>query len=248
MMADLSERSLTVSNEDIKQLMYVFSHDLRNPLVNMRALMNDLQVTLSHAGDDAETIREAVQEDVPETLAMMDAVVLRMNELITGANGIYHGMFDMLEYEQVELADLVHREIQRRKDALDALNIAITVKALSKVWGDSLLVGQMIGVLLDNVLAFAGEGSDVSLHTEKRKGMDVLVMRDNGKGINGSDLSRIFQPFFSTDTNHHGMGLALLKAWVQAHAGKVWCESVLAEGSVFYIGLPEYNAPHVDET
>ncbi|MDX8398165.1 MAG: HAMP domain-containing sensor histidine kinase [Mariprofundaceae bacterium] len=230
--------SLVVSKEDMKQLMYVFSHDLRNPLVNMRALINEVKMGLKDSNENPKLLPKFIQTDLPETIEMMDEVVIRMNALIGGANDVFHGMFDHLECEKVDLDALLKREFERRKLIIDASSISYHVESLSKIWADPLAISQLVGQLLDNALRFCGEKGHVSIHIEKRANLDVLLVRDSGSGISGSDLGQVFQPFFTTDKKRSGMGLALVKALVQAHGGQVWCESTLGAGSIFYVALP----------
>jgi len=230
-----------ISKQDMSQLMYVFSHDLRNPLINMNALLSDIQMSLSDAGHDSEAIRHVVEGDLSESLEMMGQVISHMNGLVSGANDIYHCMFDDLEAEHIPLSEWVERVLVRQQDLLTAKNISITARELATFWVDPLAMERIVTALLDNALRFTPEGGHISLHTESRSGLDVLVVRDSGAGISESDLQRIFQPFFSTDRERAGMGLALVKSLVQAHGGQVWCESKLGSGSIFYIALPHQS-------
>jgi len=231
-------KNMAISKLDIEKLMYVFSHDLRNPLINMRALASDIQAILDDAGDDAAICR-AVREDLPENLEMMHDVISRMDSLISGANDIYHGMFDELEPECVDLAEWVNREVSRKKNDLDSKGIEISLGELSTVWVDGLAMQRILQELLDNAVRFTERGGHISLYTEMRSGLDVLIVRDNGLGMSESDMERAFQPFFSTDRARSGIGLAVVKALLQAHGGRIWCESSIGKGSIFYVALPQ---------
>jgi len=230
--------TFSISKQDMAQLMYVFSHDLRNPLINMNALLSDIQMSLRDTNNDSTAIYQVVQEDLPESLDMMADVITHMHGLVSGANDIYHCMFDDLEPEHIELSQWVERILERQKGILEDKGISITARELSTIWADPLALERIMTALLDNALHFTPEGGHISLHTEKRSGMDVLVIRDSGVGMSESDLQRVFQPFFSTNKKYAGMGLAVVKALVQAHGGQIWCESTLGMGSIFYIALP----------
>ena len=230
--------AFSISKQDMAQLMYVFSHDLRNPLINMNALLSDMRMALSDVANDSTAMSYLVQKGLPESLEMMSDVMMHMNGLVSGADDMYHCMFDDLEPECVQLSECVERILIRQRGILNDKGISITARALSSVWADPLAIERIITVLLDNAVRFTPSGGHISLHTEKRSDLDVLVIRDSGVGMSESDLQRVFQPFYSTDKKRAGMGLAVVKALVQAHGGKVWCESTLAMGSIFYIGLP----------
>lgn len=231
--------AFAISKKDMAQLMYVFSHDLRNPLINMSALLNDIQMSLTDAGNDSTAMRHVVQEDLPESLEMMEDVITHMNGLVSGTNDMYHCMFDGLEPEYIQLSEWIEHVLERQQRVLEDKNISIKAHELSSIWVDPLAMERIVMALLDNALRFTPLGGHISLHTEKRSGLDVLVVRDTGAGMSESDLQRVFHPFFSTDKKRTGMGLAIVKTLVQAHGGQVWCESTLGMGSIFYIALPE---------
>ncbi|GEM_PF-4173544 len=230
--------TFAISRQDMAQLMYVFSHDLRNPLVNMNALLSDIQMSLRDANNDSAAMCHVVQDDLPESLEMMADVITHMDALVSGANDIYHCMFDDLEPEHIQLSEWIERVLERQKEILEDKGISITARELSTIWADPLALERIVTAVLDNALHFTPVGGHISLHTEKRSGVDVLVVRDSGVGMSESDVQRVFQPFFSTDKKHSGMGLAVVKSLVQAHGGQIWCESTLGMGSIFYIALP----------
>ena len=233
--------AFAISQKDMAQLMYVFSHDLRNPLINMNALLSDIQLSLADADNDSTAICHVVKEDLPENLAMMAEVITHMNSLVSGANDMYHCMFDDLQPEHIQLSEWVERVLTRQQGILQEKDISIAINELSSVWADPLAIERILTALLDNALHFTPIGGHISLHTEKRSGLDVLVVRDTGVGMSESDLQRVFNPFFSTDKKRTGMGMAVVKSLLQAHGGQVWCESTLGMGSIFYIALPEQS-------
>jgi signal transduction histidine kinase len=150
-------------------------------------------------------------------------------------------MFDELLCEHVGVAELLDRELARyQKRCGMPEHISISMHVSGSIWADSLWAGKMFGVLIENAFqAMKGEGC-LTFEMEKRRGLDVLKIRDSGVGLTESDLKYIFQPFYSL-TGRKGMGLALLKASVWAHGGKVWCESRMDVGSIFYVGFPEHK-------
>jgi len=235
--------AFSISKQDMAQLMYVFSHDLHNPLINMRALLSDVQTSMADAGNDSIAVSHAVREELPESLAMMEEVISHMHTLISGSNEIYHCMFDDLECDYIDLTEWFQRELERQKDRLDSAAVSVSLGNLSTFWVDPLAMERIIKELLDNAVRFTPHGGSILVHTERRLGQDVLVVRDSGVGMSENDLERAFQPFSSVDRGRAGMGLAIVKAFVQAHGGQTWCESTLAMGSIFYVAMP-HKAKH----
>ena len=230
------QEDVSVSKKDVQQLLHVFSHDLRNPLVNMEALLRDSEQYCT--GD--VVVPEHVYE-MRDNMLMMQDVVQRMNQMIHGAQEIYHAMFDALHCEYIDLAALVDLEVARcRRDYALSDTVSISVQLDVVVWGDALVLRRMIAELLDNaVLAMQGKQEGcISIEQKKQRGMHVLLVRDCGVGLSESDMQYVFQPFFSL-SQRRGLGLAKVKAWAQAHGGKVWCESKEHMGTIVYIALPE---------
>jgi signal transduction histidine kinase len=65
-----------------------------------------------------------------------------------------------------------------------------------------------------------------------------LTVEDSGKGVVGSDLARVFEPFFSTKREGLGMGLSISRSIVQAHGGRIWAENSDGRGAIFHCVLP----------
>jgi signal transduction histidine kinase len=69
-------------------------------------------------------------------------------------------------------------------------------------------------------------------------GKILIMIADNGKGISEDIRDKIFMPNFSTKYSGSGIGLAIAKRAIEHARGKIWFDSVLGEGTVFYIELP----------
>jgi two-component system nitrogen regulation sensor histidine kinase NtrY len=70
----------------------------------------------------------------------------------------------------------------------------------------------------------------------------LLKIRDNGNGIPENVRERIFEPNFTTKSSGTGLGLAFVKNSIENAGGKVWYETVLEEGTTFYLNFPEAKA------
>lgn len=68
-----------------------------------------------------------------------------------------------------------------------------------------------------------------------------IVVQDNGPGIKANDLSRVFEPFYTTKSHGTGLGLAVVESVVKAHQGTISCQSELGLGTQFILNLPCIN-------
>jgi signal transduction histidine kinase len=105
-------------------------------------------------------------------------------------------------------------------------------------------IGQVILNLVANAIKFTKPGGKISISLSKR-GSDVLVeVKDNGVGISPQHIPKLFDKFYQVDpslTRTHGgagLGLAISKAIVEAHGGRIGVKSELNMGSSFWFTLP----------
>jgi signal transduction histidine kinase len=66
----------------------------------------------------------------------------------------------------------------------------------------------------------------------------LILVEDNGCGIDPENADRIFEAFFTTKSHGTGMGLAICRSIVEAHGGRLWAAPGSAQGTVFYMTLP----------
>jgi len=155
------------SKEDIQQLIHVFSHDLRNPLVNMEALLREMRDCCEKTHGDAYQ-----HDDMDDNLDMMGEVLARMNALIHGINQVYHAMFDDLSCEYIDVAPLLERVLKRyQEDHTVPKHVTVSIQVSGRIWADPLWFRKMVEVLIDN--AFQAIGQEGCLSIEM-----------NGSGLN----------------------------------------------------------------
>jgi signal transduction histidine kinase len=65
-----------------------------------------------------------------------------------------------------------------------------------------------------------------------------ISVTDNGIGVSAENMSRLFEPFFTTRSQGIGMGLAISRSIIEAHGGRLWADSTVDQGSVFQFTLP----------
>jgi signal transduction histidine kinase len=76
-------------------------------------------------------------------------------------------------------------------------------------------------------------------------GLLEISVADNGEGIAGECLPRIFDRFFTTKSGGLGLGLPISRSIIESHGGVLWCDSVPAESTVFRFTLPVHRRPDV---
>ncbi|MFZ1754732.1 MAG: ATP-binding protein [Caldilineaceae bacterium] len=122
---------------------------------------------------------------------------------------------------------------------------------------------RVIDNLLDNAVKFSPEGGTIHVQLRHIQKLDsegrpvhwqVVSVADQGIGIADGDIPHIWERFFQADNTTTrrfggtGLGLALVKEFVEAHGGEVWADSVPGEGTTVSFSLPSYSAPEPETT
>jgi len=112
------------------------------------------------------------------------------------------------------------------------------------VIGDRTLLRQSVSNLVDNAVKYTPSGGVVSVGLDITEDTATIRVSDTGIGIAPADQVRLFEKFYRIKRRETGsiqgtgLGLALVRSIVERHGGRVWVESVLNEGSTFFIQLP----------
>jgi signal transduction histidine kinase len=207
------------------------THEIRNPLnaigLNAELLQEELE-----AAPGAR--REAVQ------------LVTAISREVDRLNGVAEEYlrFSRLPRPQLgreDLGEILGSLLDFLGPELQAARIGVRRElpaGLPPVRGDE---GQLRAVflnLLRNSREAMPEGGTVTVRTFRAEGSVVAEVRDTGGGIPPGDLTRIFEPFYSTKQRGTGLGLAFTQQVVREHGGTIRCESEVGRGTVFTVVLP----------
>ncbi len=158
-----------------------------------------------------------------------------------------------LKIEVISLPNFIDDIIDFVKDLAEKKKISLSrndIPSSLAVQADRSYLEQILINLLDNAVKYTPEGGRVTVSAVEKDSKDIqFSVEDNGIGIPKEDLSRIFERFYRVDKGRSkemggtGLGLSIVKHLVQAHGGRVWVESQLGKGSVFYFTLPNRSEP-----
>ena len=209
------------------------AHDLRTPLTRMR-----VTAEAALASNDPAKYREALSDCLEESerVSSMLTTLMDISEAETGTM--------KLKVVPVELSKLVAEVTELYEDAADdagvALNASVTPDLIVKADRDRLR--QALANLVDNAIKYTPRGGRVDVTAAIEVGSVVIRVADTGPGISEQDLPRIFDRLYRGDqsraTRGLGLGLSLVRAYVEAQGGRVTVDSKLGSGAAFTIRLP----------
>lgn len=225
--------ALARSNADLQQFAYVTSHDLQEPLRNIRAFAQMLAKRY-HGEFDGEAL---------ELLDFISGGAARMHALIQ----------DLLSYSRVvndeprvfapvPMGTALAWAIQNLQLSIGESQAKITHDALPDAWGDVITIVQLLQNLLANAIKYRSE-RPLQIHVcGRREGAEcVFGIRDNGIGMAPQYHERIFGLFkrlHGKEIAGTGIGLTICRKIVERHKGRIWVESSQNIGSTFWFTLP----------
>jgi C4-dicarboxylate-specific signal transduction histidine kinase len=141
--------------------------------------------------------------------------------------------------------DLIRDVLADFKDAMARQGVAAEINLAARpctVEANRVLIGQVLGNLIRNGIEAMQKTAKprrrLTINTATRHGALEIEINDRGPGISVEGVSDLFQPFVSTKPQGTGLGLALTRAIVQAHGGRVWWKDRHGRGASFFVSLP----------
>jgi PAS domain S-box-containing protein len=212
------------------------AHEVRQPLnavyLNAKACLRWLE----DSGTSIETLRPALR-DIGEAATRATEVISRHGELFR-----YHRVEKGVVNVNTIVRDVIVLAMTRLQQSQVALETALD-NNLPLVLGDRVELQQvLLNLVLNAIEAMATTDPSsrrLRIHTSFVEPNLVQVnVRDAGAGLKGSDISRLFAPFYTTKPAGTGVGLSISRLIVDAHGGKLWAEPTDGRGTTFCFSIP----------
>jgi heavy metal sensor kinase len=223
----------------IRQFTGDVSHELRTPLTILRG---EAEVGLKWA-KEPEEFRELLRSNLEE-INRMSKIIETFLELSRVEGGV------KLELADLDLSDLLAELVQQsRLIAPDKnLRIAFVGQEPVTILGDWLRLRQVFMNLLDNAVKYTPADGEISVVVDTTGDSARVAIIDSGPGIPPEDLPHIFERFYRVDKARNradggcGLGLSLVKTFVEAFGGRIEVVSEAGKGSIFTVLLPRVVA------
>ncbi len=190
------------------------SHELRTPLARMLALLESATLP----GSDVAELMEQARQEVEQARELIDDVLF-LGELETGREVVSLG--------RTQAKPIVEEVAASFAERANHAEISLEVRADERV--ELPLRPRMLRVVLENLLAnairYAGPGSTCLVEVSGPSSGPLLVVSDDGKGVDANDLPRLFERFYRGDqartSRGTGLGLAIVKHVVTSAGGEI---------------------------
>jgi two-component system sensor histidine kinase KdpD len=238
-------RSATVQMESERlrnSLLATLSHDLRTPLAVLVGTAEMLAQSQPPLSDQQQEMACSLSEKA-RRMADMVTNLLDMARIQSGEMRL------RLEWQSLE--EIVGGALKSAQGALGARKPSVQIEpAMPLVECDAVLIERVIANLLENAGKYTSAGSAVEIGVRRFDGEARISVRDHGPGVPKGQEEVIFEKFTrgssESATPGMGLGLAICKAIVEAHRGRIWVEQAAAGGAMFTFTLPLGTPPAVD--
>ncbi|UCH78921.1 MAG: PAS domain-containing protein [Candidatus Coatesbacteria bacterium] len=212
------------------------AHELTQPLT---AILSNAQAALRLLAanpPDLEEVRASLADIVDDDKRAAD-VIKGVRALLVGGDS---------DYSPVDANDVIRQVAALTRNEALAASVDVRLELahrLKLVRGDRVQLQQVVLNLMLNALEAMGEQGyeprEIAIGTAERpEGEIVVTVRDSGPGIAAAPADRLFESFFTTKREGLGMGLAVSRAIVERHGGRIWFENNAEGGATFFVTLP----------
>jgi signal transduction histidine kinase/CheY-like chemotaxis protein len=228
------------------------SHEIRTP---MNAIFG--MTAIAESTNDSSKIKYCLSTIKTSSAQLLDLIndVLDMSKIEAGKFELFMAPFNIKKVLQ-KASSLVADKIEHKNQKFD-----LTFEENMKLdfVGDELRISQVITNLLSNAVKFTPENGNVSIRIKQVKQEDsyttlLFSVSDTGIGMKHAQLDKLFVSFEQADTSISrkyggtGLGLAISKSIIEKMGGKIWAESGIDKGSVFYFELRLQNAEEQNDS
>jgi signal transduction histidine kinase len=238
------QRELTGKNVELaklnalkNQFLGMAAHDLRNPL---QGILFYSQFLL----DDPEKLDASQTEFITAIRDQSHYMASLVNDLLDVAT-IESGKLQ-LDLQPVDMVKLAQTNLTRNRLIASRKTITLNLEAdaIPMLLLDAAKMEQVLDNLTTNAIKYSPPGSRIRIRLQNSAGEMLLSVQDEGPGIPPAEMDRLFKPFQKTSVKSTGgeksigLGLVIVKRIVAGHGGRIWVESQVGAGSIFYVAVP----------
>jgi signal transduction histidine kinase len=247
---------LSEANEEIQRFVYIVSHDLRSPLVNIMGFASELDASRKQIFERLEALRaqvggeqdsnadDVLRADVEEALRFIKSSVAKMDRLIAALLKLSREGQREFQPQLIDMSKLLRSTLEALAHQTRDVNAKISIGELPAITSDRLALEQVFSNLMDNAVKYLRTDVPGNIEvraTESAKDITYEVC-DNGRGIDTKDRERIFDLFRRSgvqDRPGDGIGLAHARTLVRRLGGSIDVESEPDHGTIFKVTLPK---------
>jgi PAS domain S-box-containing protein len=247
------QQIIASKNKELEQIVYVASHDLRSPLVNVDGYSRELEYSiaeikksLENPNVDIAEVAKTLKSELPEiadSLAHIRNSTRQMDLLLKGLLKLSRSGRASLKIDVIDMDKLAKQVASSFEFQCKETNVKLSIGELLPCKGDAVQLTQVLANLIGNALKYTSPERQTAIEISGtlKGNMCEYCVRDNGIGIAPEHQEKIFELFHRLDpsqTEGEGLGLTIVRQILSRLNGDIRVESKKGEGSRFYVSLP----------
>jgi signal transduction histidine kinase len=236
---DLQTKNIALNhlNKEKDYLLHVVAHDLKGPLNQMSGLSKVIKLEPENLSDNQLSCVEKI-DTVSSRLSSMVDKILDIDAIEKKSNN--------LSLEEIDLREILDETVEDFENVARDKKIKIHTSLNGKstpVKVDRQHVSQVFENLISNAIKFSPPNKEVFININEDTDEVIAEVKDQGPGLTDEDKERVFQKFQklsaqpTANEGSNGLGLSIVKKYVEAMNGKVWVESIFGSGASFKVAF-----------
>lgn len=231
-------RDLEDLNTHKESVLAILSHDLRSPLTSIIGTAKYLKTNFQKMkAEDVQEMLELMYKSSMDELEMLDY-------LVEWARIKYAA--DTFAPSQIKLNEYIETVFNTLNEtaSLKTINLNHNVDANTTVFADSKMLISILQNIVSNAINHTDKGGNICVSAIKNEDKIIVQIKDTGVGMSDEIQEKLFKPQMKTLTEARknekgaGIGLLLVKGFLEKNGGEIWVESAEGQGACFYFTLP----------
>ena len=216
-------------------LLDAIAHEFQTPLTTIKAATSALLAQRAPLPQQSADLLHLVDEEA-QRLSRLVSDAIRMARIEAGNVRLHR--------QPTALAELIEGVLAEKKSVLEDRLVTVQIPPdLPRLEVDPELTAMAFRQLIDNAVKYSDAGTAIDISARRENDQAIISVHDRGQGIPESELAHVFEKFYRGRQSRGqitgaGLGLAIARAVIDAHGGRIWAESVAGQGANFRIALP----------
>lgn len=244
---------LSRKNEELEQILYAASHDLRTPLIGIQGFSQELQYISEMLVEELkatdieiesnEKLNDILTQEIPNSVDFILKGSNKMDSMIQGLLRISRVGLEEFKFSEVDMDELLKQIVDGLSFQAQSANAMIIVEELQPCMADKEKIEHVFTNLITNAIKYRqpDKPCEIKITCEQDGENMRYSVTDNGLGISEENLKSIYKTFYRVSnevSTGEGLGLTIANRIVDRHDGTLDVSSTVGEGSNFTVVLP----------